>query len=231
MKQTKTVALLIAGGVLLLAIASLVETHVWDGGFRQAEYQLTLVDRAGKPVPGVELRVEGESGANFYHYPVTDYSPNSTLASNDKGVLTFHHVKLGGLEFGGKCSELFWIIPIGECNSPIFVCRFVADGKEIYRCKFNDLRSIATEGSEPITRTWNWLDCLPCSSGKEAMDWYKREHAGRDKDKNGTVDMAERAAMNETMVVAEKCQDIERRTVPASEELEFAVFRQTIVVD
>ena len=216
--------------MLLLALASLANVMVWDGAFRQAEYQLVFVDRAVKPVPRIELYVENENGANFYHYPVTDYSPDRTPTSDDKGVLTFHHVS-PSLEFGGKCGNLFWVIPVGTCDSPIFICRFFASGKEVYRCRFNDLRWLAVEVAQPVTRMWNWLDWIPCSTQKEVLDWYKRENAGRDKDKNGRVDRAEGAAMRAIMHAAEKCQNIDRRTVPASEELEFAVFRKTIVVD
>jgi hypothetical protein len=45
---------------------------VWDDIWGQEEYRITFTDRAGRPVQGVELRVENEAGSTFYHFPVTD---------------------------------------------------------------------------------------------------------------------------------------------------------------
>src|SRR4051794_40604074 len=58
--------------VMIGLLASLCGMRFWVAGFAQEEYRMTFKDRAGRPVRGVQLRVENESGSNFYHFPVTD---------------------------------------------------------------------------------------------------------------------------------------------------------------
>ena len=159
---------------------------VWDGGFGQVEYRMKFVGPDGLPIPGVQLRVEDEHGTNFFHYPVTDYVDGRVPVSGDDGMLTFHHVSHGP-EFGGRCRELFGV-RFGTCRAPTFVCRFLLDGKEIYRSKFNEMNAGATDRS--VTRSWNYVEWLPSRrEGESIMDMFSRKSDQRDKDRNGTVDM------------------------------------------
>jgi hypothetical protein len=130
---------LAAGTVLLLltlAVFSFLSTYrVWDGGFPQAEYHLTFVDASGKPINGVVLAVIDRDGNPAYHYPVSDYSDGSAPTSSDDGIIAFRHVG-GGMEFGGGCWRLFFLIPIGRCNPPEYECVFSRGDEVIYRCSY-----------------------------------------------------------------------------------------------
>jgi hypothetical protein len=78
--------------LVLLGLLSFSSTAmIWDGGWQQKEYRITFLDRAGKPVKGVQLRVENESASNFHHFPVADYLPDNVPESDAEGVLVFHH--------------------------------------------------------------------------------------------------------------------------------------------
>jgi hypothetical protein len=199
---------------------------VWDGGFRQAEYQLRFVDGDGKPIPGVQIRVENSTGLTFYHYPVTDYLEGRTLSSDKDGVLTFHHVNYSGIEFGGQCSHLFWLIPIGQCDSPTFICRFLANGKDIYRCNFRDLKSPANDTHQEVVLPWTWEENLPLRYPQQATpEWLANE--GRASDKTFELQTAWRA----TTSALWKVEKVKLHGAPASEDLTFPIYRQTIVVD
>jgi hypothetical protein len=52
----------------LFGILSLSNKILWDGGYFDAEYQLSFQGSNGQPIEGVELRVEDRSGHSYYHY-------------------------------------------------------------------------------------------------------------------------------------------------------------------
>jgi hypothetical protein len=224
MRMKPVVVVILTLGVATVIIAICTRMFVWDGGFGQVEYQLTFIGDDGKPIEGVQLQVESQNGTNYFHYPVTDYIDGVTPTSNNEGVLTFHHVG-DGVEFGGGCWELFGFA-FGECKGPVFELRFMLDGREIHRCKFNDLNALA--GRDRVTRTWirtEWLP--PCQTGESLMELFARENDNRDKDQNGKTDMAERAALNAIASLVENALNVERGSIGRSEELEFLVFQQT----
>ena len=72
----------------------LVLMERWGGsyGYLQIEHELTFLDPNGNPIEGVELRVEDQSGKEFFCFPVTDYLPGQTPKSDKDGVIRFHHV-------------------------------------------------------------------------------------------------------------------------------------------
>ncbi|MBX7073319.1 MAG: hypothetical protein K1X71_09240 [Pirellulales bacterium] len=224
----KRLFLIIAGiSALAAALVGGMPVMVWDGGFGQVEYQIRFVDSEGAPIPGVQLRVENEQGANFFHYPVTDYAEGRAPASGDDGVLTFHHVG-GGPEFSGRCTEWFGIC-FGECNAPIFICRFLLDGKEVYRSKFNDMNANATQ--QQVLRVWNHMDWLPVRrEGETIMDVYVRESDHRDRDDNGDVDRGEQAAFHALGPLVGRAWSVERGSGVATENLEFMTYQATVVV-
>ena len=120
---------------LLFAVILLVHCTgcgVWDGSFRQAEYQLKFVTGDGSPVNDVKLSVYDGKDIT-YGYPVDDYYPAHIPTSDSNGVITFHHVtysfEYGGMFFFG-CS----------CPSPPdFNLQFTKDGNLIYEVKYSDL--------------------------------------------------------------------------------------------
>ena len=214
-------------GLLVALLVIGTPMMVWDGGFGQVEYRMKFVRADGSPTPGVQLRVENEQGTNFFHYPVTDYVDGRVPVSDGDGVLTFHHVS-NGPEFGGRCWELFGLC-FGTCKGPRFVCRFLLDGKEIHRATFNDMNASATD--HRVTRTWNQVEWLPAlREGESVMDMFSRESDDRDKDQNGKVDMGESAALNSIASLAETAWSVERGSIPATKELEFWTYQQTVVV-
>jgi hypothetical protein len=141
--RLRRLVLLVLAVILLEGLLSLCNVGFGDGAFPQGEYQLVFQDAASKPVEGVWLQVLGEGGREQFHYPVGDYTPSHSPASGADGVLTFHHFnKWGGPEFGGLCIHLFFFIPVGGgCHPPVFQSRFVYQGREVYRVRFNDLNN------------------------------------------------------------------------------------------
>lgn len=138
LRKLLIVAGIAAAGLILLGLASRLSAIQWDGSFRHAEYQFAFKDKAGKPLSGVCLRVEDKAGRVSYDYPVTDFRADDDLQSDINGVLAFHHVG-GGLEFGGQCWELFFLIPLGKCSGPVYYCKFVRNGKVVSSIRYNDL--------------------------------------------------------------------------------------------
>jgi hypothetical protein len=224
-------AIVIAGSLAVLALLSLNTGYFWDGGFGQVECRLTFKDSNGKGIPNVELRVENEQGNNFDYYPVTDYALTDIPTSDSDGVLTFHHIRLSALEFGGKCSHLFWIIPVGQCDSPVFVCRFLKDGKEIHKCRFNDLLASAYKSQRKVMRTWDWNSRLPFSSDSDAAEtWFAKEYENRNKSGGAIRSFEDGVALNAMSSFVDQGDAIRHGRVSANEELEFLQVDATITV-
>jgi len=141
-----------------------------EGGFPNAEFELTFLDSNGKPIPGVELRVESRLGEVDYIYPVTDFEQGHAPRSNEKGVMVFHHVG-HGLEFGADEWDLFFLIPMGNRLPPLFVCRFLLEGREVYRINFHELYGLAPPGpgAVRVTRRWKLPETLR-QPGREEED-------------------------------------------------------------
>jgi hypothetical protein len=110
--------------------------EVWDGNFPQIEFQVSFLDKQGRPIKGVTLAVTDYKGALAYGYPVTDYREDSVPTSNNDGLMIFHHVTLG-TEFGGKCRWVFFAIPVGDCEAPKYTLHFFVQDKEVSGYEYN----------------------------------------------------------------------------------------------
>jgi hypothetical protein len=128
----------VAGILILMGGFSFIQREAWDGGFGQAEFRLRFVDEEGAPVPGVQLVVRDKNGARAYCYPVIDYQETMQPMSDDSGLMTFHHINLSP-EYGGKCWRLFFVIPMGDCDPPVYTCHFMLAGREIGQRRFHEL--------------------------------------------------------------------------------------------
>ncbi len=151
----RTVLVTTLVSVVLLGLLTLLYPHpgiIWDGSWGPEEYRITFKGWAGRPVEGVQLRVENESGSNFYHFPVCDYLPGHVPASDAEGVIVFHHAP--SCFVSGHAWWLFGRIPMGDHSEPVYVCRFLLDGWEVHRIRYNDL---VNTGTRDVKRRWKWL--------------------------------------------------------------------------
>lgn len=223
--------------VLLGLLGFFSPKELWDGGYLQAEYQITFRYPDGRPVEGVQLRVEDQRGHTFYHYPVTDFLPDRSPTSDTAGRMVFHHAS-DGLEFGGKCWLFYGLIPVEEQPSPVYVCRFLQRGGEVYRVRYGEInswRSGTWDEVEKVKRRWKrsqWPASQLLSTQDESYDAY---HARIlkifDLDGNGKLNPEEGAAYgagtrwrNEEAAIARlKGEDPE-------EEIEFPVVRRTVTI-
>jgi hypothetical protein len=221
------------------AVVGFLSGHVlgmiWDGAFPQTEFRLLFRDGNGKPIPGVELRVENRSGSTFFHYPVTDYLPEQIPTSDKDGVMVFHHVSRG-IEFGGQCSHFLFVVPVGECASPQYICRFLRQGKELSRVPYQDLKNDRGITTTRVNRQWKWSD-WPYRSFLE----FNKKHGSIDGfelsrfnlNRNGRLDREETVAFNAAMWEIARFETAQRSSptgLPADEDLEFFLVEKTISV-
>jgi hypothetical protein len=141
-----------------------------EGRFPNAEFELTFHDPNGKPLPGVELQVENRLGNVANDYPVTDFKRSQPPHTNENGVMVFHHVG-HGLEFGADRWELFFVIQMGDELPPQFLCRFLLDGREVYRINYHELYGLSPSGpgTPKVTRRWKLPEAMQ-QPGKEERD-------------------------------------------------------------
>jgi hypothetical protein len=194
----------------------------WDGSFPQAEYQITFIGSDKKPISGIQLRVEDGCGHNCFKYPVTNYLAGTIPTTDEKGVLTCHHISTS-VEFGGHCSHLFWLLPVGECESPTYICHFVLKGKEVFWCDFRDLKRRGRYSHRAVRRDWNWGE-FDLSPPRYAIDGFPGEQSAVDDVSSG----CSREVFTARQAIV---SSIIKRKEMASNDLEFPVYRQTIIVD
>lgn len=118
--------------------------RIWDGGYPDTAFELTFRDASGKPLQGIELRVERDDGLNQFHRPVNDNYPGRVPTSDANGIMTFHCFDQS---FGGTCETYFFVIERGGCSAPEYICRFLQSGNEVHRLRFNKL--IDFESNQP----------------------------------------------------------------------------------
>ena len=222
------------GVAMLLMTLACSPCVVSDGSYPQAEFQLVLKDPAGKPLEGVELRVEDQEGRNYFHYPVNDYLPGKVPASDRDGVIVFHHVP-EGVEYSSRTTYVFGVIPIVEQRPPTFICRFLREGQEVCRIPFRELCSWlkTSEDYSKVTRRWIWpvwresqLLLQPYGNGE---DWDSRRLKLFDLNGNGKLDPEEAAAWSAAVSSrAEWVAKSQLRGEDVQEELEFGIIRNTI---
>jgi hypothetical protein len=235
------IALALGAAAALLAYASYLTTQ-WGGscGYGQGEYELTFEDASGSPVEGVELKVEDERGDDFFCFPVTDYLPGHAPVSDQYGVMRFHHVSTG-VEWDNYGWELFWLVPVQKTRSPVFICRFVLQGKEVYRIPYAELERWDWEGRTgeqvpKVTRQWSWPAMTPAEIAwqpSESEDHYVSRteqffHIDRNGKRHREGSIARRNACRRFDTFGPA---VANKAKPVEDELEFPVIRRKITVE
>jgi hypothetical protein len=112
----------------------------WDGSFPSVRFHLTVVEPAGRPVPGVAMHVQTRAGGPSYFYPVNEYLPGHAPTSDADGRMVVHHV---GRDpgFGGRVHFNQLGYEFGETDAPQYVCVFRLGGREVGRVRYTDLRA------------------------------------------------------------------------------------------
>ncbi len=240
MKQLVATILTASGCLTLLAFASYATT--WWGGscsYLQIEHELTFLDPSGKPVEGVELRVEDQRGNEFFSFPITDYLPGRPPKSDKDGVIRFHHVSTV-VEWDNYGWSLFWLIPVQTTASPVYVCRFLRDEKEVHRVHYGKLPNWdwpdkGWEKVPKVKRKWHWSTMIPEEIKYKAEDTEDSHgsrlslffHGGDEGLPSREASVACRNARRLLLKVDEAHAD-KGETV---EEMEFPVIRRTITID
>ena len=113
----------------LTAVASYLTTcMVWDGGFLSGEIRIDIRDPQGQPISGAVLHVyRARTRQLALKYPLANHDSATGLAS-DAGGRIIAVQERDGLQFGGRCWHLFWIIPMGRCSRPYYDCELSAPG-------------------------------------------------------------------------------------------------------
>jgi hypothetical protein len=238
MKWLVMITLSLGAGAGLLAYASYHTTR-WGGscGYGQREYQLTFIDSSGNVVEGVELKVEDERGNEFFYFPVSDYSPGQVPTSDQQGVMRFHHVSTA-VEWDDYGWALFWLVPVTTVPSPVFICRFVHRGKEVYRIPYGELPDWDWPGRgwedvSKVKRRWNWLAITPPElvphPGESEEDYDARL------DLFFHVDRQDKRHREGVIARRNACRQFERfgpgqGTPDSVEDPEFPVIRRTITL-
>jgi len=223
-------ALLLAGGTTLLGVVSSAQTMIWDGGYPQAEFRLTFVDSDGKPVEGIQLRVEDRDRHVFYHYPVTDYLPDRTPTSDRAGRMVFHHVS-NAVEFSGTIRFVYFLFPVVVERGPAFVCRFRHRGEEVYCVGFGELDSWEGTWETGPKVKWRWPPDWPPQLLPGEDDLYERAIRFYKIDGKRRPEPEEVAAFHAaTSRRAEEAALARRRGEDKEDELEFPIVTKTVII-
>jgi hypothetical protein len=236
MRRTK-LFLIIVGIIALLGVASyLTDLMIADGGYSQAEFQITFKDSSGNAIEGIDLRVEDQAGNNYFYYPVTDYGPGQTPSSDASGVMVFHHVA-NGLEYSFRMWHCFWIFPVYEQRPPVFICRFLNRGQEVHRTTYSEVDWWRGTWDEvpKVKRMWKWTSWPPAEleqrEGEDYEAWSAREFRFFDRNGNGKLEPEEAAAFNACLHFPTGEIALARLGIaPIVEEREFPIIQRTITV-
>jgi hypothetical protein len=218
----------------MFALFSTCVRAVWHGGYGQAEIQLSFRDAKGKPVEGVELRVEDRDGRECFHYPVNDYAPGQIPQSDRDGLMVLHHVSQG-IEFSESRVDLLFLIPIYVQPAPVFLCRFLHQGREVYRSSFSELdrRGEASEPGPEVKRRWQWPPWPEADRLVQPRDGAGERASpdrGPDRNGDGIVSPEEAAVRHAAISLADAKLTAQRAGKPEGEEIVFPVIRRTITV-
>ena len=227
-------------GVGLLVFVSCCTCKVWVGHYLQAEYQITFQDPGGNPVEGIELRVEDPEGRDYFHFPVDDYLPGQAPTSDRNGLMVFHHVQRS-VELTGRTYYVFFVIPIRDPGFPVFLCRFLYQGQEVYRVPFLDLERrdescdqvpMKDQGRSSVKRYWQppaWpeIEPKPNDAGK---NWNDQIEAIVDRNGDGRLNAEERAAYRSAERQAYEVQHAKRHGLTRDAEIGFVLVRKTVTV-
>jgi hypothetical protein len=236
----KTLGVVATVATLIVAIALFgfgnEQRMVWDGGYGQAEIEITFLDSQGHSVSGVQLRVEDSDGREFFLYPVSDYLPDHIPTSDKEGHMVLHHVSYG-VEFSGRCREVYgqWV---DIDRGPEFVCRFLQNGQEVARIPFGKLDHWAQrwETMPRVKRQWRqpiWPTTELYSKLDESFsDWTTRLRTYYDPEGKGHLTPEAAPAFRAaTSLKAEEAAIAwlgERKRIEAEEE--FVVLKRRITV-
>jgi hypothetical protein len=229
-------------GAIAGALASAsYNTTRWGGsyGYNTLEYELTFKDTTGRPIEGIELKVEDRRGEEFFCFPVTDYVPGQTPKSGKDGVLQFHHV-MTGVEWDNYGWSLFWCIPIATTRSPVYVCRFLRGGQEVLRIPYGELPywdwpGRGWEQVPKVKRSWNWSTTIPNEITYRVDDTLD-SHPARLRqffhdDGDGKPNREVAVACRNARSMLFKLDGERPNGQDAFEDIEFPVIRRTIVVE
>jgi hypothetical protein len=233
-------SIVIVGAVAFLLAHASYQTTRWGGsyGYNQLEYELTFKDATGRPVEGIELKVEDQRGKDFYCYPVTDYLPGRTPTSDKDGVMRFHHVGTA-VEWDNYGWSLWWFIPIQSTRSPVYICRFLRGGKEVHRVAYGKLPDWDWPGGweevPKVKRRWDWSTMIPKEIRYSADDTLESEYSRLrrffhvDGDEKPNREAA--VACNNAMKLLLKLDVAGFNKQEPIVEIEFPVIRRTITVE
>jgi hypothetical protein len=237
----KLLTTLILGAIAAVLAYASYKTTRWGGsyGYLQIEHELTFLDPDGKPFDGVELRVEDQSGNEFFCFPVTDYLPGQAPKSDKDGVIRFHHVGTG-VEWDNYGWLLFWCIRVQTTRSPVYVCRFLRGGKEVHRVRYGDLPDWDWPGRiweevPKVKRRWNWSAMIPDEIRYKVDDTLRSHYSQlrrffHDDDDDRPNREGAVACRNAMWLLLFKVEGTRADKQEAVEEIEFPVIRRTITV-
>jgi hypothetical protein len=212
-------------GLVAIVLLAPIQTIIWDGGFSSAEYRLTFVDEAGRPVPGVVLRVETQAGGVSHLYPVDEFLPDQAPTSDADGRMVFHHAGTA-IEFSGHERGNLVGMEFGNTGAPRYVLVFSVGNREVHRLRHDDLRPRDDwDRRARVKRAWQYPDWPSREYAAHHEEWDNYRDRLFDGDGDGKLGHEERVARGYFERVMYRAED-----EPGPKEIEFFVVERTITV-
>jgi hypothetical protein len=205
-------------GVIAIIAFAPVGAYLGSSRFPDEEYRLTFTRPDGRPVAGVDLRVQTRAGGRSYLYPINEYLPDYAPTSDAGGTMVFHHVS-GGIEFD-TCESFSLIgLPLGIEGVPQYDCVFLHDGREVHRMRFDSLRH-GGKGAPSVARKWRHSDRLVKEMLANQDRWDEWRNELFDGNRDGKLDLEESTSARYFMMAARE----------GEEEIVFAAREHAIVI-
>jgi hypothetical protein len=149
--RTRTGWLLAAAVVIVilaaLAVVSYQEVQ-WEGGFPEGEIRLTVQDAGGRAIEGAVLKVyTRRDGKLAFRHPIENHVEGEELASDRDGQIVALQTR-GGIQFGGRRGEIFWVIHWGSRGAPQYDCVITAAGYRPLTLDFSSLLAASHRAHE-----------------------------------------------------------------------------------